>query len=145
MKKAFTLIELLIVIAIIGVLSSVTLTSLSHARERARLAKLKADFKQIETQIELTRTAQDKTLLEITGSGCSVCEGDAVTNLSWQRIGFSNPPVDPWGSIYQLDENEKEFNPTDCRRDSIFSKGPDRTQGGGDDIYYNISPWVCPP
>lgn len=47
-KKAFTLIELLIVIAIIGILSSVVLVGTNTAREKARLVKVLSTMKSIE-------------------------------------------------------------------------------------------------
>jgi prepilin-type N-terminal cleavage/methylation domain-containing protein len=46
-QKAFTLVELLIVIAIIGIISSVVLISLSGARFKARDSKRKAEISQI--------------------------------------------------------------------------------------------------
>lgn len=46
-KKAFTLIELLIVIAIIGILSSAILVNVTSARQRANDAKRKSDLNQI--------------------------------------------------------------------------------------------------
>ena len=51
--KGFTLIELLVVIAVIGVLSSVAFVALGPARKRARDSRRKADFKQINTAMEV--------------------------------------------------------------------------------------------
>lgn len=45
-KKAFTLVEMLIIIAIIGILSSIILVSLSGVREKGRDAKRKAEIAQ---------------------------------------------------------------------------------------------------
>lgn len=52
-KKAFTLIELLIVIAIIGILSSVVLVKLTVAREKARDAARLKSIKSIQSALEV--------------------------------------------------------------------------------------------
>ncbi len=49
----FTLVELLVVISIIGLLSSVVFASLNNARMKARDAKRLSDMKQIQTALEL--------------------------------------------------------------------------------------------
>jgi len=46
-KPAFTLIELLIVIAIIGILASIVLVSLASGREAARIAEFKSQVSSI--------------------------------------------------------------------------------------------------
>ena len=52
-RKGFTLIELLIVIAIIGLLSTIAVVALNNARGKTRDAKRVADVKQIQTALEL--------------------------------------------------------------------------------------------
>ncbi len=52
-NKGFTLIELLIVIAIIGVLSSIVMASMNNARTASRDAKRKADLRNLAVGLEL--------------------------------------------------------------------------------------------
>jgi prepilin-type N-terminal cleavage/methylation domain-containing protein len=52
-NRGFTLIELLVVIAIVGILSSVILASLALARFKAADAAIKANMRNIMTQMEL--------------------------------------------------------------------------------------------
>ncbi|MDD5463736.1 MAG: type II secretion system protein [Candidatus Moranbacteria bacterium] len=61
-KRAFTLIELLIVIAIIGVLASIVLVSTSGAREKAKLAKMVSIMRSIES-IAYACTLNNGTLI----------------------------------------------------------------------------------
>ncbi len=52
-KRGFTLIEILVVIAIIGILSSVVLASLATSRAKARDARRIADLEEVKKALEL--------------------------------------------------------------------------------------------
>jgi prepilin-type N-terminal cleavage/methylation domain-containing protein len=141
-SKGFTLIELLVVVAIIGVLATVVLGTLGTAQEKARVAKTRSDLKQITNLISIAHINTDKTLLQITGSGCSTCVcttaglilKDSISCVNnWKNAidkivvaagidislakGFYQ---DPWGNPYLLDENEGEGGDP-CRTDSLGS------------------------
>lgn len=157
-QRGFTLIEILVVVAIIGLLASIALVSLMNTRQTARSARVNADFHQIQTQIELARVLKSKTVLQITGNGCSDCafrDGQPIRShaaadlaalaLSWNNLGFATSPTDPWGTPYMMDENEHESGIDDCRHDQVWTAGPNGIDdgGGGDDIAYNINFFLC--
>ncbi len=75
-KLGFTLIELLVVIAILGILSAIILASLNAARQRSRVASLKAEVTQIKNQAEIFYATHNSY---IDPSGASVC--DHMTTL----------------------------------------------------------------
>jgi len=103
-KKGFTLIELLIVIAIIGLLSTLAVVALGSARVKARDSKRLADLKQLQTALELYYTDQNAYP---TGSGVSL--GDSthacLNSTGFAAAGCASPymgqiPVDPQSGNY---------------------------------------------
>jgi len=92
-NKAFTLIEILVVIAIIGILIGLSLFGLTGARESSRDAKRKADLELIRGAIETYRSDCSTYPLALT----SPLVGTTVppSACSTTNVYISALPVDP--------------------------------------------------
>ncbi len=94
MKKGFTLIEILIVVAIIGILASIVLVGLGSFRARGRDARRIADLRETQNALELYYTKNQK-YPDLGG-------GDSWTSLTNSLVGagigissISNDPLYP--------------------------------------------------
>lgn len=90
-QKGFTLVEMLIVVAIIGLLSSTILIGLGPARAKARDTRRIADLRQIQNGLE--NYYSDKS----TYPGSRVSPGGTSEDLYNEIIGL---PLDPFSAKY---------------------------------------------
>ena len=146
-SRGFTLIELMIVIAIIGILAAIALIVSSSYAKRAKVAEATCDIDTIYKALVLleTDTGQwpgHQTISQINKGG-----GNEVWDLSaaaaglvsddpgtpfpdWNGPYLPSVPKDPWGNPY-LYRQPGRHNTTGY---DLYSFGPDGQEGGGDDI-----------
>ncbi len=94
----FSLIELLVVITIIGILSSVGLASLNNARDNARVSKARSDVRALHQA--LVRYNIDT---ESWPSGCNNMASSTEWNNGWANNYLPRIDNDPWGTPYFFD------------------------------------------
>ena len=100
-KKAFTLVELLIVIAIIGILFIVLISRVDFATDKAKITGVQTDFRSFQTAfysvaIELQGFPTDKTeLIEQTNKNL-----DPSLKLVMEDGKIKSMQNDPWGNEY---------------------------------------------
>ncbi len=89
-RLGFTLIEILIVVAIIAILASVVLIGLGPLQRQGRDARRISDLKQVQTGLELYYNKEGQ-YPPSTGNWAT----DIITALKAADIGISNVPADP--------------------------------------------------
>ena len=116
MRKGFTLIELLVVIGMIAMLTGAIGSSVSQARNRARLAKATAEVKQMTNAILAYENydpnhqldvmdgveADESVLGFILGKGGTDSSGNAIPVLFNAAISSDGKIRDPWGNPYRV-------------------------------------------
>ena len=155
-NKGFTLIELLVVISIIGLLSSVVLTSLTSAKNKARIARSRSDLNQIRTAMILLENDTGLHPAKISTDPCvqnpevyfDSCEaGIQCTDggfPGWNGPYMNAVPLDPWGTNYYFDPDYTCTDQIGCERftsgtvtRAIVGFGPNKAEDygpGSDDI-----------
>lgn len=102
-NSGFTLMELLVVVAIIGMLASVVIANVGSARSQARDAQRQTDMKNIELALELYYDEHNEYPCE-TASNCSnqssgangkLHQGAGVVNLLESEGYMDEVPTDP--------------------------------------------------
>ncbi len=100
---AFTLIEILLVVVIIGALSAMIIPRLTGRSEQAKVVAAKADINShIATALKLYEL--DNGFFPTTAQGLKALEEKPETSpvpLNWNGPYIEREPTDPWGSPYQ--------------------------------------------
>jgi len=124
MKRAFTLVELMLVIVIISILGSIVVPRLAGRAEKARQVAAKAD---VEANLPAALDMYDMDVGEYPQNLQDLVEDSGADN--WAGPYLKKLPRDPWGKDYYYK------NPGDRGLDyDLASLGRDGTLGSEDDV-----------
>lgn len=114
-RKGFTLVELLVVVAIIGLLSTLAVVALGNARQKARDARRVSDIKQIQTGLELYFSDNNSypivaaaTVLGSTGQTLSSGAGFSTTASGTTYMARVPGNPSPGGTDYSYTSNNND-------------------------------------
>ncbi len=98
--KAFTLLELMIVIVIMGMLATIVMPKILNRPEQARRTKATVEIKNIEAALALFNT--DTKRFPTTSEGLAILASESNHSIEgYQPDGYlPRVPVDPWGKPY---------------------------------------------
>ncbi len=124
-RRAFTLVELLLVLTILGILAAIVVPKFTGRTEQARMTAARTQISTFQTALsafELDNGFFPRTLQDLV-----VQPRDAQ---SWKGPYLSGDiPLDPWQSPYVYVTPGKHVKDYD-----LYSIGPDRREGTEDDI-----------
>ncbi|QIB66413.1 type II secretion system major pseudopilin GspG [Kineobactrum salinum] len=125
-QHGFSLVEILVVLVIMGLLISVVAPTVLNRADEARVQKVHADFKAIETALKIYRL--DNYVYPTTEQGLQALV--EPSNLDPQPRNFKEGgylqelPLDPWGRPYLY------LSPGEHGEVDIYSQGADGLSGG---------------
>ena len=125
-QKGFSLIEILVVLVIMGLLISVVAPTVLNSADDARIQKVQADFKAVETALKIYRL--DNFVYPSTEQGLVALVEPSTLEpepRNFKQGGYlQEVPMDPWGREYLY------LSPGENGEVDIFSYGADGLPGG---------------
>lgn len=135
-QSGFSLIEIMVVVIIIGLLASIVAPAVLNRADDARIQKVHADFRNIQTALKLYRI--DNFVYPSSEQGLeALVERPTIAPVprNWRQGGYLEElPRDPWGNPYQY------LSPGESREYDIYTLGADGVSGG-DGQNADISVW----
>ena len=134
-SSGFSLIEILVVLLIIGLLSSLVIVNVLPSQDRARVEKAKTDISIIEGALEMYRLERfsypnsEEGLVALLKPN-----SDNYQTGQYSRGYIKRLPKDPWGNEYQY------LIPGEYSDYDLFSLGADG-QEGGEGLNADIGNW----
>ena len=125
-KGGFSLVEILVVLVIMGLLISVVAPTVLNRADDARVQKVHADFKAIETALKIYRL--DNYVYPTTEQGLEALVERSTLDpepRNFKEGGYlSELPLDPWGRPYLY------LSPGERGEVDLYSLGADGLSGG---------------
>jgi general secretion pathway protein G len=116
----FTLVEVLLVVAILGILAGVVVVSVRNRVPQTQVAACRMSIKSLGTAIDAYEV--DNGVLPGSLQNLSTKGGE----MNWNGPYIQGTPKDPWGNPFSYSRDGNSYR--------IVSGGPDGNVGSGDDI-----------
>jgi general secretion pathway protein G len=126
--EAFTLIEIMVVVVILGILAATIIPQFIGAKQEARVSAAKSDVAQLEAALERFNVHMDR--YPTTEEGLKVLvERPQEDDKKWRGPYIKLLRLDPWKNPYQY-RNPGIHHPTSF---DLWSRGADGADGGEGD------------
>jgi general secretion pathway protein G len=120
LERGFTLVEMIVVIAIIGVLATIVVIKYAGQTDQAKVATAKAHLAQLESAVISFQANTGRIPASLT----ELIEKPSIA-VNWQEGGYlkgKSVPKDPWGHDYVYKTSGRKFE--------IICLGADGLEGG---------------
>lgn len=136
-RRGFTLVEILVVIAIIATLASAVVLTISRKPEEAKVAKAKGDIAQLESVLEVFRIDMGRYPSDEEGLQSLITAPDTEDATRWKGPYLKRLEKDPWGRDY-IFVTPGERNPDGF---DLMSYGANGEEGGEGEFDADIGNW----